>query len=104
MPGHAVSNQVPNAARAISRKSRCQIVWLDYKNETGSGNTLSYTHKLGTSTDVKGSYSAKIKLGPASSEFAASIGVSFDSNNSWGNTATSDATTTSTTGIKISHA
>src|SRR5208283_2360825 len=61
----------------------------------------SYQHKTGTSTDVKVGFSAKGSIFGATVEDKASYEHNFNSNDSWGNAQTSDTTTTSDTGIKI---
>jgi outer membrane protein assembly factor BamA len=75
---------------------------LDYSNSTGSGNTISYQHKINTSSDFKVSYTSTIGTKTDFEKQSISLGVNFSSENSWGNTATSDATTTADTGITIS--
>ena len=77
------------------------FIGLDYSNNTGSGNTISYQHKTGTSTDVKVGYSAKASIFGATLETKGGYEHNFNSNDSWGNAQTSDTTTTSDTGIKI---
>lgn len=93
---------IPATAEFISDTSG--TIGLDYSNTTGSGDSVTYQHKITTSSDVKQSYSAKVSLEGVSAGASASVDVNFSSNNSWGNTSTSDSTTTSTTGIKISRA
>ena len=73
----------------------------DYTNTTGSGTTFSYSHTLSESADVK--YSSKVQIGSADegeqSKF--SVDVNLHNSNSWGNTTTSDSTTTSDTGLTL---
>ena len=75
---------------------------LNYVNTSGSGNQVGYQKKLGTSLDVKVSYSAEVGFfgGEAGGNYATNL----NSNNSWGNTTTSDSTSTSETGITITRA
>ena len=75
---------------------------LDFKNSTGSGQSFSYSHSLAESLDAKVAVSAKVDAGVANVEGHASVDVELHNNNSWGNTTTSDVTTTSDTGITLS--
>src|SRR5262249_44856033 len=72
---------------------------LNYVNTSGSGKQLTYQHKLGTSQDVKVSYSAEVGL--FGGQGGGSVAFSSNSDNSWGNTTTSDSTSTSDTAITI---
>jgi hypothetical protein len=75
---------------------------IDYNNNTGSGNTISYNHKLAESLDVKVGFTAEEKA-LVSSSASLEVALNLSNENNWGNTATSDATTTSSTGITITH-
>jgi hypothetical protein len=76
-------------------------VGLDYSNSTGSGNTVSYQHKISDSLDIKYAYSAQVGDKIDFTKVAVSVGVNFSSSNSWGKASTSDSTTTAETGITI---
>jgi hypothetical protein len=72
---------------------------LDYKNETGSGNTFKYQHKFAVSADVKTGLVAKT---PGTvTKFSLKVG--FSSEASWSSMRTSDSSTTSETGITVAH-
>jgi hypothetical protein len=72
---------------------------LNYVNTSGSGKQLTYQHKLGTSQDVKVSYS--VEVGFFGGQGGGSVAFNSNSDNSWGNTTTSDSTSTSDTAITI---
>ena len=61
---------IPATAEFISGTSGS--IGLDYSNNTGSGNTLSYQHTTGTSTDVKVGFSASGSIFGATVEANAS--------------------------------
>jgi hypothetical protein len=87
---------IPATAEFVDNTSG--TIELDYTNTTGSGDTFSYSKKLSDSQDIKQSYSMKsVLLG----ETKFSVSASLSRSNSWGNTQTSDSTTTSSTAIKI---
>ena len=91
---------IPATEESISGTSGS--IALNYVNTSGSGDQVGYQHKLGTSQDVKISYSASVGLfgGEAGGNFATNL----NSSNSWGNTTTSDSTSTSETGVTITRA
>jgi hypothetical protein len=73
----------------------------DYTNTTGSGNSVSYSHTLAESLDVKVSYKVKVGTDDEGASYQGSVDLNFHNSNSWGNTSTSDTTTTSDTGITL---
>jgi hypothetical protein len=91
---------IPSSQQFISNTSG--TIGLDYTNSVGSGDTVSYQHKLSTSYDVKLSYSAQVKAGVVKGATSYSVGLNLNAAGSWGNTSTSDSTTTSAVGIAIS--
>ncbi len=76
----------------------------DYSNKLGSGNSVSYSHTLAESLDVKVAYKASVSDGVTSGQNRGSVDVGFHNSNSWGNTTTSDYDTTSDIGITLSRA
>ena len=93
---------IPPTAQFIDNTSGS--IALDYSNNTGSGNTIMYEHKLATSLDIKLSYEAKVGFLGIGEESKGSVALNFSDSNSWGNTATSDSATTEDTGLKITRA
>jgi len=91
---------IPATQAFISNTSG--TIGINYTNTTGSGNTISYNHKLATSTDVKVGYAAEQKGVVFTASQSLEVALNLNTENNWGNTATSDSTTTSTTGITIS--
>ena len=72
---------------------------LDSTDTKGSGKLVGYEKKLGTSLDIKASFSAEV--GFLGAQVGGSYALNTNSSNSWGNTTTSDATSTSETAITI---
>jgi hypothetical protein len=72
---------------------------LNYVNTSGSGNQLTYQRKLGTTHDVKVSYSVEVAF--LGGQGGGSLAFNSNSDNSWGNTTTSDSTSTSDTAITL---
>jgi hypothetical protein len=93
---------IPPTAEFIDNTSGS--ISLDYSNNTGSGNTIMYEHKLAGSLDIKVGYEAKVGFLGIGEESKGSVAVNFSDSNSWGNTATSDSATTEDTGLKITRA
>ncbi len=74
----------------------------DYSNETGSGNSFSYSHTLTESLDIKLSFQTKVDDYFDAGTSRGSVDAEFHNSNSWGKSRTSDSTTTSDTGITLS--
>ncbi len=90
---------IPATSATISGTSGTLVI--NYTNTTGSGNTISYNHKLASSTDVKVGYTAESK-GLVATSKSLEVALNLSTENNWGNTLTNDSTTTETTGITIS--
>jgi len=74
---------------------------LDSTNTKGSGQLAGYEKKLGTSLDVKASFSAEVGFLGGGGQVGGSFALNLNSNDSWGNTTTSDVTSTSETAVTI---
>ena len=77
-----------------------QSIAYDYVDTNGQGVSVGYQKKLGTSLDVKAGFSTSVGFfGGGDASFSESLNL--NSSNSWGNTTTSDSTSSSETGITI---
>lgn len=85
------------SSRKINFDGTSGTLAYDYQNTISSGGSIGYSHTLAESADVKVAYSAKLFI----SQTRASVDVGVHNSNSWGNTQTSDTSTTSETGITI---
>lgn len=76
--------------------------WLQFSEESGGGTTRSYSHTLSENASFKTSASVSAKAFGVTAAATASLGVELSQSNSWGNTATSNNLTSSSTEIKLS--
>lgn len=73
----------------------------DYQNNSGSGNSLSYSKTLSESEDVKIGYASQAEEPGVEVRSHLSIDLNFHNSNSWAGLKTSDSMVTSDTGITL---